>query len=53
MLRRHEHIPFSIYERLSGPFFLKFSCNGKTDRCALLGCNNDRLFPVKDHISST
>ena len=25
MLRGHEHIPFSIYDRLSGHFFLKFS----------------------------
>ena len=25
MPRGHEHIPFSIYERLSGHFFLKFS----------------------------
>ena len=32
-------------------------CNGKKDRCAVLGCNNDRLLPekyiVKDHISNT
>ena len=29
---------------------------GKKDRCAVFGCNNDRLFPekytVKDHISN-
>ena len=47
----HEHTPFSIYERLSGLFFLKVSQNkiamGKKDRCAVLGCNNDHLFPEK------
>ena len=30
---------------------------GKKDRCAVFGCNHDRLFPekctVKDHISNT
>ena len=27
--------------------FLEKDCNGKKDRCALFGCNNDRLFPEK------
>ena len=61
MPRRHEGIPFSIYERHSGQLFLKFSQNEivmeTKDRCAVLGCNNDHLFPekykVKDHISNT
>ena len=47
MPREHKHIPFSIYERLSGPFFLEvleLDCNGKTDPCAVLGSNSDRLF---------
>ena len=62
-----EHIPIywlSINVRLSGHFLLKFSYSmnnkivmGKKDRCAVFGCNNDRLFPekytVKDHISNT
>ena len=37
--------------------FLELECNGKKDRFAVFGCNNDRLFPekdtVKDHISKT
>ena len=48
MPREHKHIPFSIYEGISGHFFLEvfleLDCNGKTDRCAVLGCNSDRLF---------
>ena len=32
---RHEHVPFCIYERLSGHFFLEFDCNGKKDGCAV------------------
>ena len=27
--------------------FLEKDCNGKKDRCAVFGCNNDRLFPEK------
>ena len=27
--------------------FPRKDCNGKKDRCALFGCNNDRLFPEK------
>ena len=57
MPRGHEHIPIyslSINTRLSGHFFVKFSYNmnnnivmerKKKTRCAVLGCNNDRLFP--------
>ena len=30
-----EHVPFCIYERLSGHFFLEFDCNGKKDGCAV------------------
>ena len=37
MPRGHEHIPLSIYERLSGHFFFKFSLNkivmGKRPSC--------------------
>ena len=44
-----------------GTFFLEVfieqECNGKKDRFAVFGCNNDRLFPekdtVKDHITNT
>ena len=36
---------------LFGPIFLYVflgkDCNGKTDRYAVFGCNNDRLFPEK------
>ena len=36
---------------LFGPIFLKVFlkkyCNGKKDRCAVFGFNNDRLFPEK------
>ena len=61
MPRGHEHISFVFYERFSGHFFSKFCQNkivmGKKDRCAVFGCNHDRLFPekctVKDHISNT
>ena len=47
MSRGHEHDPtysLSIYARFADQFF-KFS--SKKDRCALFGCNNDRLFPEK------
>ena len=27
--------------------FLEKDCNGKKDRCAVFGCNNDRPFPEK------
>ena len=41
----------SIYARFSGQFFFKSSYKrivmGQKDRCAVLGCNNDRLFPEK------
>ena len=49
----HDHDPIyslSIYVRFSGQFFLDLlekDCNGKKDRCAVFGCNNDRLFPEK------
>ena len=36
---------------LFGPIFLyvflEKDCNGKKDRYAVFGCNNDRLFPKK------
>ena len=54
MLRGHEHYPkysISIFVPFSGQFFFKFSlekdCNGKKDRCAVFGCNNDRPFAEK------
>ena len=41
----------SIYSRFSGQFFFKFSqkkiAMGKKYRCAVFGCNNDRLFAEK------
>ena len=41
----------SIYARFLGEFFLTFSKKKiemrKNDRCAVFGCNNDRLFPEK------
>ena len=42
----------SVYIRaLFGPIFLyvflEKDCNEKKDRCAVFGCNNDRLFPEK------
>ena len=47
MARGHEHIYFRA---LFGTFFLKvfleYDCNGKTDPCAVFGCDNDRLFLV-------
>ena len=27
--------------------FLERYCHGRKDRCAVFGCNNDRLFPEK------
>ena len=52
--RGHERDPIyslSIYARFPGQFFFKFSQKkivmGKKDRCAVFGCNNDRLFPEK------
>ena len=54
MSRGQEHDPMfslSIYARFSGQFFFTFSKKknvmGKKDRCAVFGCNNDRLFPEK------
>ena len=41
----------SIYARFLDEFFLTFSKKKivmrKNDRCAVFGCNNDRLFPEK------
>ena len=42
----------SVFTRaFRGNFFFKFSWKkivmGKKDRCAVFGCNNDRLFPEK------
>ena len=68
MPRGHEHDPIvkkkyslSIYARFSGQFFLKillkWDCNGKKDRCAVFGCNNDHRFVekymVKEHSVSS
>ena len=43
----------SIYARFSGQFFFKFSLKkivmGKKDRCAVFGCNNNRLLPGNIH----
>ena len=57
MLRGHEHDPIyslSIYARFSGQFFFKFFKKkivmGKKDRCAVFGCNNDRLFTDKQSL---
>ena len=42
------YTPISIYAPFSGQFFVKFSKKSKKkDRCAVFGCNNDRLFPEK------
>ena len=68
MPRGHEHDPIiyskkkntrSVFTRTFGAIFLKilleWDCNGKKDRCAVFGCNNDYCFPekymVKDHTS--
>ena len=40
MSRGHEHIPCSIYKRLSGHSFLR-----EKRSFSVLGCYNDRLFP--------
>ena len=40
MPRGHEHISFVF----SSAFRDIFSCNGKKDPCAVVGCKNDRLF---------
>ena len=40
MPRGHEHIPCSIYKRLSGHSFLR-----EKRSFSVLGCYNDRLFP--------
>ena len=54
MRRGHGHDPFTrsvLTRALLGQFLFKFplkkDCNGKKDRCAAFGCNNDRLFPEK------
>ena len=47
MPRGHEHIPtysLSINARLPNVFQEEDS-KGKKDRCAVFGCNNDRLYP--------
>ena len=54
MPRGHERDPIyslSIHMRLLGQFFFEFSQKKivmrKKARCAVFGCNNDRLFPKK------
>ena len=56
MPRGHEHDPiyshqYAYVRALFGPIFaLKKKekiVMRKTDRCAVFGCNNDRLFPEK------
>ena len=47
MPRGHENIPtysLSINVRLPKDF-LEEDSKGKKDRCAVFGCNNDRLYP--------
>ena len=47
MPRGHEHIPtysLSINARLP-KVFQEEDSKGKKDRCAVFGCNNDRLYP--------
>ena len=44
----------SVFTRaFRGNFFFKFSWKkivmGKKDRCAVFGCNNDRLLPINNH----
>ena len=50
-MRTISYTCISIYARFSGQFFSKFSqkkiVTKKKDRCAVFGCNNDRLFPEK------
>ena len=47
----------AFFEAFFPKVLLEEDCNGKKDRCAVFGCNNDRLFPekylVKNHISNT
>ena len=50
--QEHDLIYSQQYLRaLFGPIFLSVFlekyCNGKNDRCAVFGCNNDHLFPEK------
>ena len=54
MPRRHEDDPVYLHQYLRalfGPIFLQVfpekDCNGKKDRCAVFGYNDDRLFPEK------
>ena len=51
MPRGHERHPIYSLRALSGPIFLYIfienDCNGKKYRCAVFGCNIDRLFPEK------
>ena len=50
----HEHDPIyshqylrALFEPLFLSVFIEKDCNGKKDRCAVFGCNNDLLFPEK------
>ena len=54
MPRGHEHDLMYLHQYLRALFgtiflyvFLEKDCNEKKDRCAVFGCNNDRLFPEK------
>ena len=54
MPRGHQQDPVYSSQYVRGLFepiffknFLEIDCNGKKDRCAVFGCNNDRLFPEK------
>ena len=59
MPRGHEHDPIYSHQYLRElvgqiflPVFLEKDCNGKKDRCAVFGCNDDRLFDEKYTLSS-
>ena len=46
MPRGHEDDPVYLHQYLRALFPEK-DCNGKKDRCAVFGYNDDRLFPEK------
>ena len=58
MPRGHEHDPIYSHQYLRElfrqflPVFLEKDCNEKKDRCAVFGCDDDRLFDEKYTLSS-